>query len=462
MTRVRSATSRWGVRRRSVVIAVVMVFLALLSGGGLLLTVLQSALVSTARQAVSSRAAEICDIAAQDGLARATSAVREGAQPGQLLQIVSDRGVVLAASSTRIGPHPLASLTPAPGETISTKTDIDQGGSTDDFLVAAQGCALGGTPYVMLAAAPIQVQADPVQTVGVFLLGGAPVVLLVVGVAVWVLVGRALDPVEIIREQVSAIDARRLSERVAVPPSRDEIAALAQTMNVMLDRLEAADRSQRSFVSDASHELRSPLSTVITSAEVSVVDPSGKQSGERLETILRESRRMSFLVDNLMTLARADSSGLELRQVDVDLDDVLDGELRHLRAASSHRVTSSVPPVRVVGDPRRLTQVIRNLLENADRHARTTIAVSLVAGPAHALLRVDNDGDPVPVPMRQRIFERFVRLDDTRSRDSGGSGLGLAISTEIAVAHGGTITAMETSAGWCRFEFTLPRPTDEG
>ncbi len=109
-----------------------------------------------------------------------------------------------------------------------------------------------------------------------------------------------------------------------------------------------------------------------------------------------------------------------------------------------------------MGDPRRLTQVIRNLLENADRHARTTIAVSLVAGRAHVLLRVDNDGDPVPVPMRKRIFERFVRLDDTRSRDSGGSGLGLAISTEIAVAHGGTITAMETSAGWCRFEFTSP------
>jgi signal transduction histidine kinase len=251
-----------------------------------------------------------------------------------------------------------------------------------------------------------------------------------------------------------------LADRVAVPPTRDEISALAATMNVMLDRLEASDRAQRSFVSDASHELRSPLSTVIAAAEVSAADPSGALWEQRLETVLVESNRMRFLVDNLMTLAKADSHDLDLLTVDVDLDDLVETETQLLRSHSAHRIRVGNPPVRVTGDPRRLAQVVRNLLENADRHADSTVEVSLVADDTTATVRVDNDGEVIEESMRERVFERFFRLDESRSRDHGGSGLGLAISAEIVHAHGGTVTAGESPRGWCRFEVVLPRPRE--
>jgi signal transduction histidine kinase len=196
---------------------------------------------------------------------------------------------------------------------------------------------------------------------------------------------------------------------------------------------------------------------VITAAEVSAADPSGALWQQRLGTVLVESNRMRFLVDNLMTLAKADSHDLDLLAVDVDLDDVVETETQQLRSHSSRRVRSTLPPVRITGDPRRLAQVVRNLLENADRHAASTIEVSLAADDTTATLRVDNDGEPIEESMRERVFERFVRLDDSRTRDNGGSGLGLAISAEIVRAHGGTIRAAETANSWCRFEVRLPR-----
>lgn len=447
----------WGVRKSSVLIAVAAVFLALLGGGALLVLTLQSALTSNATNSAASRAGEIANLATQSGLEDAVIAVEGDSRPIHLLQIIAPDGTVLAASRPGLGTRPLARLSPAVGSTATTHTDISDIGSSEDFVVVAQGFPLKSGTYVVQVAALLEVEAETVRTVALFLLGATPVLLIVVGVASWILVGRALQPVEVIRGQVSQIDAHRLADRVAVPPTKDAIAALATTMNVMLDRLEASDRAQRSFVSDASHELRSPLATVITAAEVSVADPSGALWEQRVETVLVESNRMRFLVENLMTLAKADSHDLDLLAVDVDLDDVVETETQQLRNRSSHQVWSTAPPVRVLGDPRRLAQVIRNLLENADRHALSTIEVSLTADDTAVILRVDNDGDAIEDAMLERVFERFVRLDDSRSRDSGGSGLGLAISAEIVRAHGGTIRATESPTDWCRFEVVLPR-----
>jgi len=459
MARAQPLGARWGVRRTSVVIAVAVVFVALLGGGALLVLLLQSALASTTTESATARAGEIADLASQAGLGSAEAAVRADSRPTQLLQIVSPAGRVVAASRPRFAAHPLSTMSPAAGATDTVKSEIQDAGNTDDFLVAALGFPVADQVYVVQVAAPMQVQAQTVQTVATFLLGAAPVLLVVVGFAVWVLVGRALMTVEVIRSQVAQIDARRLDERVGVPPTEDEIAALAATMNVMLDRLEASSQAQRAFVSDASHELRSPLSTVLNVAEVSAADPTGARWRDRIETVLVEARRMAFLVDNLMTLAKADSDDLDLRTEDVDLDDVVQSEVQRLRGVSAHRVSASVPPIRIVGDSRRLTQVVRNLLENADRHARSTIEVLLSGEGSRAVLRIDNDGRVIEESMRGRVFERFVRLDDSRSRDLGGSGLGLAISAEIVHAHGGTIVATVTPAGWCRFEVVLPQRT---
>jgi signal transduction histidine kinase len=322
-----------------------------------------------------------------------------------------------------------------------------------EVLVSARG--VDEQSYVVLVVAPLEVQTDTLRAVGLLLLAAAPLLVALVAAAVWVLVGQSLRTVERIRRQVAEIDGRRLHERVEVPPTGDEIAALASTMNQMLDKLEHSDNTHRAFFSDASHELRSPLSTLVTTAEVASLDESGKTWLDMQQTVLSESNRMQSLVEDLLTLAKVDAHQLQLDVLDVDLDDVLDSEIKRLRTVSSLQVTADRQPVRVRGDERRLAQVFRNLLDNAARHAKSRIVVGMERRPSEVVVSVDNDGEIISPEDRDRVFERFARLDASRSTDGGSSGLGLAISREIMVAHGGTVVATE-SDGWCRFEVMLP------
>jgi signal transduction histidine kinase len=311
----------------------------------------------------------------------------------------------------------------------------------------------------VLVAAPLEVQTSTLRTVGLLLLGAAPLLVALVAAAVWVLVGRSLQTVERIRRQVAEIDGRRLHERVEVPPTGDEIAALAATMNQMLDRLEHSDHSHRAFFSDASHELRSPLSTLVTTAEVASLDATGKTWLDMQQTVLGESSRMQSLVEDLLTLAKVDADQLQLDVQDVDLEDVLDAEIRRLRTVSDHQITAELRPARVRGDERRLTQVFRNLLDNAARHAESAIIIRMDQRPGEVVVSVDNDGEIISPQDRTRVFERFARLDASRSTDGGGSGLGLAITREIMIAHRGTVAATESN-GWCRFRVVVPTVAD--
>jgi signal transduction histidine kinase len=305
-------------------------------------------------------------------------------------------------------------------------------------------------------AVPMALQQSTIRTVSLFLVVGGPVLALLGSALMWFLVGRSLAPVRRITGQVRRIGTAHLGERVDVPPTGDEIAALAGTMNGMLDRLEASDRAQRRFVADASHELRSPLATLTTTIEVAASDPSAALWPEVAPVLRSQSRRMGRLVEDLLTLAKIDDAGLRLRTADTDLDEVVREEVARMRPASRHEVRAHVDPVRIRGDGSRLQQVLRNLLSNAERHAESWIAVSLRTEGRDAVVTVDNDGTGIAPEDRERVFERFVRLDDSRTRDTGGSGLGLAISREIAAAHGGTITAGEDGRGNCRFELRLP------
>ena len=309
--------------------------------------------------------------------------------------------------------------------------------------------------YFVQVAVPIHVQRETVQTVTVFLLAATPLLVAGVGLAVWLLVGRALRSVERIRAAVADIDAQRLAARVEVPPTHDEIAALAETMNVMLDRLQVSHRAQRAFVSDAGHELRSPLATLSTAAELAVDADESKRT-QLLATINLELIRMRGLVENLMILARADANDLAVVRTEVDLDDLIDNEVHRLHDTSGKRAEAIVEPVRVWADPQRLAQALRNLVDNAERHARTTVRMTLQSEDDQAVIWVDNDGPVIDDADRERIFERFVRLDDSRSRDAGGSGLGLAIARTGLQACGGDVSVVDAPDGWCRFEMRIP------
>jgi heavy metal sensor kinase len=450
--------SRWGIRKRSVLSAVVVVTFSLLVGGAFLLLVLQSSLTSAAWSTLSVRANDAARLLEEEGIEETQSTLAEDPRSGERVQIVDSSNRVVAWSSRRVRGDPISALRPAPGKTAKEQlAQVPALSGDDEVLVSARGVEVHGKPYVVLVAAPLEVQTETLRTVGLLLLAAAPLLVALVAVAVWVLVGQSLKTVERIRRQVSEIDGRRLSERVEVPPTGDEIAALASTMNEMLDKLEHSNNSHRAFFSDASHELRSPLSTLVTTAEVASLDTSGKTWLDMQQTVISESSRMQSLVEDLLTLAKVDAHQLQLEIQDVDLGEVLDSEINRLRTVSSLEITSALQPVRLRGDERRLAQVFRNLLDNAARHAKSRIVVGMRRRAGEVVVSVDNDGEIISPEDRHRVFERFARLDASRSTDGGGSGLGLAISREIMGAHGGTVVAAE-SDGWCRFQVRLPTP----
>ena len=243
-----------------------------------------------------------------------------------------------------------------------------------------------------------------------------------------------------------------------VPPTDDEISRLAETMNAMLDRLEAASRRQREFVADASHELRSPLAAFRTQLEVALEHPGDADWTAIAEELLADSDRMERIVGDLLYLARTDALPPEPSATLVDLDDIVLDEVNRLRSHAGVQIdTSQVSAAPVRGSGEELRRLIRNLLDNAVRHARSSVRVELVTNGDEVVLAVEDDGPGVPSEQRQRIFERFVRLDAARSTD-GGTGLGLAIVQAITVRHSGEVS-LEPSAGGARLVVRLLAPS---
>jgi signal transduction histidine kinase len=287
--------------------------------------------------------------------------------------------------------------------------------------------------------------------VGVLLVSVAisfPLLLLLSGGLIWLGIGLALAPVESIRRRVERIAARDLSERVPVTGGDDEIARMARTVNAMLDRLEAASKFQQEFVSNASHELRSPLTTLLATVERAQSEQRSVNWAEVTETIMREGRRLDGLIEDLFWLARHDENQVEAVSVDVDLDDLLFEEALRVRAMSELSVdTSTVQPTRVTGDPPMLKRMIRNVVDNAARYATHELRFDSHYDGPFAVVTVADDGEGIDVAQSTRFFQRFVRADSARSRRSGGTGLGLSIVTDIVTRHGGAARFVEVPNG---------------
>ncbi len=458
----------YGVRARSALAAVLVVAIALVAGAALLLAVLERNLVSSVDADARARSLDVAQQLSTQPLTALAADLQARSREGHLVQVINGRGQVVASSSARTGQRPLTALRPPAGVEQQAHVDrlalldpVTPADTTRPYFILARGVAHDGQTFTVVVATSTAAERESVRTVLSLLLISFPVLLALAGWATWVLVSRSLRPVERIRSRVARIGGDRLGERVPVPPSGDEIARLATTMNEMLDRLQEAQLAQRQFVSDASHELRSPLATLSVSLDVAAADATGAAWDDLRGVMQAETERMSRLVEDLLLLARSDDAGLGLRLADVDLDDLVADEARRLR--SSHptsdrlRVTLDVEAVRVCGDGPRLAQILRNLTDNAARHARSEVRIVLRHGPhGQALLAVEDDGPGVPEADRQRVFDRFVRLDDSRERASGGSGLGLAIVREVVRAHRGQVRVDESSLGGCRVEVLLP------
>jgi len=425
-------------------------------GALLLVTVLRGTLTREVRTAAQLRGQDVAELLASDGSGTGPLAVGEADE--LLIQVLDEQGRVANASPNAAGMAPVARL--GPGESGVVEVPVDAPIEDDGaFLAVATGADTPlGRRTVVVARSTEAVEETTAVVIQVLAIG-LPLLLAVVAVTTWIVVGRALAPVEAIRTEVDAISAAALHRRVPDPPADDEIGRLARTMNRMLARLEQAQARQRRLVSDASHELRSPVAAIRQHAEVALAHPGRTTAGELAETVLAEDLRLQRLAEDLLLLTRADEQSLALRRRPVDLDDLVFDEARRLRGAGGLRIdTTAVSAGRVDGDAAALRRMVRNLADNAARHAGGRLAFSAAERDGTVLLAVDDDGPGIPAADRERVFERFVRLDGARSRDDGGSGLGLAIVAELAAVHGGTVAIASSSLGGARVEVTLPHP----
>ncbi|QHC67347.1 HAMP domain-containing protein [Rathayibacter sp. VKM Ac-2759] len=323
------------------------------------------------------------------------------------------------------------------------------------FVVRSAGLQLGADPRETVVVARTLAGADDAAASAAALLAVAvPLVTVVVGALVWFVVGRSLRPVERIRSDVEAIETADLERRVQEPHGRDEIARLARTMNGMLERLQRSQTAQRAFVSNASHELRSPVAAIRQHAQVALKHPGAVPLAELAQVVDDEAERMQALVAGLLLLARVDEGAPGAEEV--DLDDLVLLEARRLRALGVDVRTDGVGPAQVLGDELLLRSAVRNAADNARRHAASAVAFTVCQRAGEAVVWVDDDGSGVPEEDRERVFRRFERRDDARARDTGGTGLGLAIIAEAARAGGGSARLLDAPLGGARLEIRLP------
>jgi len=368
---------------------------------------------------------------------------------------VSD-GRVLASSPNvrRLGALDLPEEPPGTTEVLAVeRLPVRESGP---YRVVAQGFESSSGSATVFVAVSIEDIDDTVSAATEVGVAGLPILVLALSAAMWVLIGRTLAPVEAIRSQADAITGRRLDRRVPEPARQDEIGRLARTVNAMLARLQDSADRQRRFVADAAHELRSPIASLRAQLETAR-DPRGCEAEEIRRDLLDETVRMQRLVDQLLLLARTDAGTVQPRRAAVDLDDTLDSVAAYCAANNGVRIDlSAVEPVQVLGDPDLLEQLVRNILDNAVRHAEREVRVTLSTADGQAVLTVDDDGPGIPAESRREIFHRFARLDRARDRDRGGVGLGLAIVADVARVHGGTVDAGDAPGGGARLRVRLP------
>ena len=291
------------------------------------------------------------------------------------------------------------------------------------------------------------------------LLLGGPAALLLASLVGYFVAAAALRPVERIRVRAAAISANRLSERLPVLPSRDEVSRLAETLNEMLARLETALERERSFVADASHELRTPLANLRAEVELALDRPrSNGELAAALRSIGDESDRISQLADDLLLLARLEDGALPLRRDPTEVDDLLEGVATRFgrRAGEAGRPIETDGGGRsIAADRLRLEQALSNLVENALRHGAGPIRIVASDAGGALELRVTDEGPGFPAEFVPRACERFSRADE--SRTNGGAGLGLAIVAAVAAAHGGTVTVANREGGGAAVAIVVPR-----
>ncbi|WP_396447987.1 sensor histidine kinase [Actinomadura sp.] len=370
-----------------------------------------------------------------------------------LVQVVNQDGQVLAASKDAVGLPPLVQ------EELQQRLVLIDEQECPDFLdecVWVFGLRVRESPWgagvVIVAAAPLPTLLSawllPLTIAAVL-----SALLALITWWTWRTVGRTLDPVVRLRRELAEVGAQGLDRRVSVPPTADEIQGLAETVNATLERLEEASNREHRFVSDASHDLRNPITALRTRLEVALDEPDGYPWKTMIRSALADVQRLNDIVADLLELSRLDARTPQPVER-LDLAELARRELP-LHGGRVPIEARLEPGVTVTGNGVRLNRVLGNLLNNAERHARSQVAVTVRRDGGDAVLEVEDDGPGVPAEARERVFERFARLPESRALDPHGTGLGLPIAREIAEIHGGSLRIADSPRG-SRFVLRLP------
>ena len=436
---------RWfgTIRVRVTALATVAVAIVLVVASVLLVARQRAGLVDQLDETLSSEAERLADVLESGG---ALSTLDDD---DRIVVLVGGDGEVIASSGGVDELEPPASSDDDEGR------DISFDGDTYRVVSASYDIPTGGEGTVYVAGARDDVD-ESIAELTTSLAWIVPLAILALAAVVWMVVGRTLRPVERIRAQVAGIGVDELDRRVPEPGGDDEIARLAVTMNEMLARLERSVRRQQRFVADASHELRTPLTRMRAELEVDERDPAGADAAATRRSQLEEIAGLQRMIEDLLLLARSDAGTPSRRAEPVDLDDIV---LEEIRASSRSAITvdaSRVSAAQVLGDPDELRRVVRNLIDNACRHANTTVDIELNERGTQATLIVADDGPGIPPERRTDVFERFARLDESRTGRAGRAGLGLAIVHDIITRCDGSITVEDSPSGGARFVITVP------
>jgi two-component system OmpR family sensor kinase len=406
----------------------------------------------------------------QDAADAARSTATELASRQTLLAIYDGRGRLLAEAGREddiaIPLPPIADI-PLHDDLMMTIVEADD--LDDRHRLAIRWVDIAGfdAEFVIVAGTSLESTDEELESLRGILVYLVPLSLIVAGIGGWFLAGRSLSPVVAMADQARQIGVANLSERLPVANPRDELGKLAETFNSLLARLEGSLVQQRQFMADASHELRTPLTTARTAATVALQQPTRNEADYRdtLAIIEQETTRLSRIVDDMFTLARADAGSYPVRAMPMYLDEVVDEVVRAIRVVASTRgisITDSAHrPAPFTGDEDLIRRLILNIADNAVRYAPSGSAVRIALDLTgnHYAISVSDDGPGIPAEIRPRIFERFYRVDAARTHGKdGGAGLGLALARWIARVHGGDVDLAASSRAGSTFVITLPAP----
>ncbi len=464
---VRARLTAWYVSLLAAILIAVIALIYILLARALYARI-DDSLEAVAQVAATSLANDLNEGQDRDDAARSTAS--ELASRQYLVAIYDERGRLLAEAGREDDiAIPLPPVDDIPSNDAILLTIVETDDLDDRHRLSVRRATISAfkTEYLVVVGTSLEPTDEELESLRGILLYVVPLSLIVAGIGGWFLAGRSLSPVVAMADRARQIGIENLSQRLPVANPRDELGRLAGTFNELLARLEGSLIQQRQFMADASHELRTPLTTARTAASVSLQQPSRSVADyrETLAIIEQETIRLSRIVEDMFTLARADAGSYPIRIVPAYLDEIVDEVVRAARIVASQRriaITSdSLHPAPFNGDEDLIRRLIVNLVDNAVRYAPsgTAVRVALDRAGDRYVLSVADDGPGIPEEIQPRIFERFYRVDAARTHGrDGGAGLGLALAKWIATVHGGDVTLAASSRLGSTFVVSLPAP----